>query len=62
MSFKLGEEERLHGDRRFTDFTAESLDSCLAGHLGLHVVRVWISDDVRPERNDQWVNALVRKR
>ena len=61
MSFKLGEEERLDGDRRFTDFTAESLDSCLAGHLDFHVIRVWISDDVRPERNDQWVNALVRK-
>jgi SAM-dependent methyltransferase len=62
MSFKLGEEERLHGDRRFTDFTAQSLDSCLAGHLDFHVIRVWISDDVRPERNDQWVNALVGKR
>jgi SAM-dependent methyltransferase len=61
MSFKEGDGERAQGDRRFTDFTASGLEACIAGHSNLDIVRIWITDDVRPGRTERWVNALVRK-
>jgi len=61
MSFKEGDCERWEGDRLFTDFTAQSLEACLAGCTELTIIRIWITDDLRPGRDERWVNALVRK-
>ena len=61
MSFKEGDGERLQGDRLFTDFTEASLEACLAGHTEFKIARIWITDDLRPDRDERWVNALVKK-
>lgn len=61
MSFKEGNGERAQGDRRFTDFTSMGLETCIAGHSNIDIIRIWITDDVRRGRNERWVNALVRK-
>ena len=60
LSFKEGEDERMQGERRFTDFIASSLEDCLVGHSDLDVVSIWITDDARPGRTERWVNALAR--
>jgi hypothetical protein len=61
LSFKEGEGERSEGDRQFTDFNVAELERRLCGHAGFSVIRIWLTDDVRPERNGRWVNVLVRK-
>jgi len=61
LSFKEGDGERLQGDRLFTDFTETSLEVCLLGHAKIEIVRLWITDDLRPGRDERWVNALVKK-
>lgn len=62
LSFKEGDGERVQDGRLFTDFTESGLKAVLAHHSELEVVRIWTTEDARPDRADQWVNALVRKR
>ena len=61
LSFKLGTGEREHAGRRFTDAD----DITLRGWLSLlplvSSVETWVSEDKRPERSEQWINALVAK-
>lgn len=61
VSYKLGEGERMHGDRKFTDVDAATLRSWLADLTDSHVADLWITDDVRPGRRDRWVNAIATK-
>ena len=61
MSFKEGEGDHAQGDRQFTDYTASSLEACLARHPGFQAIDIWLTDDARPSRNERWVNALVKK-
>ena len=61
LSFKEGDGERVQDGRLFTDFTESGLKAVLAHCSELEVVRIWTTQDARPDRADQWVNALVRK-
>jgi SAM-dependent methyltransferase len=62
VSFKRGEGDGERGGRYFTDYTNESLNSVLSQCALLELVRVWETVDVRPGRDDVWVNALAQKR
>ena len=33
----------------------------LKKHGGLEIIDIWLSDDVRPGNDRQWVNVLARK-
>ncbi len=62
LSFKEGDGERTERDRLFTDFTESSLLAQLDQQPSVEVVRIWITNDLRPGRSEErWVNALVRK-
>ena len=62
LSFKEGNGERTERDRLFTDFTEISLLAQLDQQPSVEVVRIWITNDLRPGRSEErWVNALVRK-
>lgn len=58
-SLKLGESERQKGGRHFTDVTEARLHEWLSAPPELRETTIWTSDDRRPERADQWVNALA---
>ena len=60
VSFKRGTGERAVGGRTFTDLEPDALATLLAV-AGLREVEIWLTDDARPERQDQWVNGLGRK-
>ena len=61
-SFKLGTEERLVGKRYFNDMTPETFDTALTSVVGLKSNKMWITDDVRPQRGDEkWFNCIVKK-
>ena len=61
-SFKYGEFSGERNGRYFTDMTETSLDRLLSNVGGLDVIKLWITSDVRPGREDEkWLNVLLRK-
>ena len=61
LSFKLGESERVHNGRHFTDATETRLNGWLAKLADVNAVECWITTDQRPGRHEHWLNALVRR-
>lgn len=59
-SFKLGEFEGLRNGRFFNDFTEISARE-LFERNSFEVIKTWQTLDSRPERDDKWVNILVKK-
>ena len=57
MCFKEGSGEVMRGERRFTDFTEESLRSVLEGTDGMNVLEIWRSDPLHGNP-ESWGNAL----
>ena len=62
LSFKLGEAERVHNGRHFTDATEARLNGWLAKLADVDTIEYWITPDQRPGRQEHWLNALVRRR
>lgn len=60
-SFKLGEGEREHGGRRFTDATEPILREWMATLPGLEIKDLWVSQDQRPEHPEKWLNVIAVK-
>jgi SAM-dependent methyltransferase len=62
LSFKQGECEEVRDGRLFNDSTEEGLRQLVRRHPFLTLLRVWLSEDMRPEqRRHKWVNGLMRK-
>ncbi len=61
LSFKEGVGERMEDDRLFVEFTEDGLRDQLDRQPSFEIVRTWITTDLRPGRDERWVNALVRK-
>lgn len=58
-SFKLGDAERECDGRFFCDMTDKSLRA-LMSEVSLDAeVETWITEDRRPDRNEQWLNAII---
>jgi SAM-dependent methyltransferase len=61
-SLKAGTYEGERDGRWFTDTTPDALRALLDDIPGLRTVRIWETDDARPERaGTRWVNALARR-
>jgi SAM-dependent methyltransferase len=61
-SFKYGTEEGWEGQRYFSRYTEDRLRDALAGAGGWEIVRLWLTGDVRPERDEEkWVNLLAQR-
>lgn len=61
VSFKLGEGERNHNGRHFTDATEARLRFWLAKLADIDSVECWLTQDQRPERKENWLNAIIRR-
>jgi superfamily II DNA or RNA helicase/SAM-dependent methyltransferase len=61
VSFKLGDGERTHGDRFFTDLNEQTLQDLLIPLQGVEHRETWITEDRRPDRCESWVNGLFIK-
>ncbi|WP_105737888.1 class I SAM-dependent methyltransferase [Cronobacter dublinensis] len=62
LSFKYGEGEREQQGRRFTDMNEARLTALLAAFPALSPLALWITQDKRPARREQWLNGLLVKR
>ena len=63
LYFKFGTEERVKNRRTFTDMNGESI-STLLSQLKLPILveeSVWLTLDARPDRDEKWLNVIVRK-
>ena len=61
LSYKYGTEERESGGRSFSDYTERDLPDLLPPALGLELQEYWITQDVRPEREERWLNVIAEK-
>ena len=62
VSFKYGEFEGYRNGRYFTDLTEQRLSQLLADKQYIEVKDLWITQDARPEReNELWLNAILKK-
>lgn len=60
-SFKYGTFEGERDGRYFTDMTEEKFEKLLEEVKVFHIEEQWISSDVRPDREEQWLNLILRK-
>ena len=61
MSFKYGVFEGERNGRYFLDLTEEKLDQLLKKHTGLRQLRSFHTEDVRPDRKEEWLNLFLQK-
>ncbi len=56
ISFKCGDSDRMQGERYFNDMNEESIKDLLKDFT---IKELWFSDDVRPGREDRWINCIA---
>lgn len=61
MSFKYGDSDREKDGREFTDLNEQQVQELLAQFDQVSLVQQWITIDKRPERDEQWLNLLLKK-
>jgi len=62
VSFKYGDGEREKDGRQFTDMNETSFLTLLQSTPEVEIETLWTTHDKRPERDEIWLNALLRKR
>ncbi len=62
LSFKHGDFEGIRNGRYFTDLNLAAFTELIRDIPHLKIVKTWISQDKRPERNEEWLNIVLRKR
>ena len=61
MSFKYGTEERIAGERAFSDYTEQDIPWLLK-ETKMNCIEYWISGDVREDHPDEkWLNIIAQK-
>lgn len=59
-SFKRGSFAGERNGRYFTDLEPEAAEALIAATPGLVLRALWLTEDMRPERQEQWVNVLAQ--
>lgn len=62
MSFKYGDRDREKDGRNFTDLNEQQAQGLLEQLLDVELLKQWITVDKRPERNEEWLNILFKKK
>lgn len=52
----------MDGGRLFMDFTEEFLSGLFKNLVALKVTKMWITNDARHDRDQKWLNALIKNR
>lgn len=62
FSFKYGDSEREKDGRSFTDINEERLATLLQDLSDLEIAEQWLTRDVRPGRDEIWLNVILTRR
>jgi len=60
MSFKYGDTDRSQAGRHFTDLNQQQAEELLAP-FNVTILKQWITQDKRPDRQENWLNILFKK-
>ncbi len=60
-SFKYGDSEGVRNGRYFSDFTERSF-STLVLKSKIQIIKMWTTNDRRPDRNTQWLNIILARK
>lgn len=61
-SWKYGTGERFSKGRYFMDYTEKTLQELLSGIDNISVLKLWITSDVRSEKDkERWINVIIKK-
>lgn len=60
-SFKYGDYSDIKDGRYFDDLNEDSLSEILSRVQGFETVEMWQSQDVRREKNVDWINVILKK-
>ena len=61
-SFKHGTFEGVRNGRYFTDFTEKTITEFWKAESSMHIIDLWISQDVRTDRKErEWINLLAKR-
>ncbi len=60
MSFKRGDGLDIHKARCFLDVEPIVLEQILGRMEGVSIQKIWITEDVRKDRDDEWVNIICK--
>jgi SAM-dependent methyltransferase len=59
-SFKYGDGEKIKDGRLFTNYDEYSFQTLVKQHPELMLKQIWITEDVRPNRqNEKWLNVIL---
>lgn len=61
LSFKVGSGEAFRNGRMFNDYDEDSFRTMIADLPELTVVELQMTDDVRPEIHERWLNVVMKK-
>jgi SAM-dependent methyltransferase len=61
LSYKYGNTQREKDGRLFSDYTEETVRELLNEVGGFKIKEIWCTEDVRPDRNEKWVNTVFCK-
>ena len=61
MSFKYGNGDREQDGRQFTDLDEVQAKALLEQFDNVQQIQQWITVDKRPDRQEKWLNLLLRK-
>ncbi len=62
VSFKYGDGEQEVDGRRFTDMDELRLRALVGVVLESEEVKIWMTHDIRPLKNEYWVNGIFRNK
>lgn len=62
MSFKYGDSDREKDGREFTDLNEQQAQELLAQFDQVSLIQQWITIDRRPDRCEEWLNMLWKKK
>lgn len=62
LSFKHGDFEGIRNGRFFTDMTAHAFADIIEKVNGLYIENQEITEDVRSDRIEKWLNIILRKK
>ena len=60
-SFKHGKGEKIITGRLFNYYDEVSFQKLVSKHGNSELLKMWETVDVRPDRNEIWLNALIKK-
>lgn len=58
MSFKYGDHNGERNGRWFTDMTEQRLTNVIKAFHQVNISECWITEDVRVDRTEKWLNAI----